>query len=212
MNDKEYRKLAFFTFPMLEHLLDNLYTIIQDLDNSTYDNRIVRTEVKRGKKTVTQISVTPLSHSQLQDYLKSKGYIPTIKAVIPILEQLTNNAWTLEQVSEFIHSQPEKLQDNYWLLYKFENCNFDNKDNRSIYSKLESCKYAIQHCYSFMSGTGIMDKVNAMFGYVAMQVKKNLDWSFKNELKAEIENLTKLLEPIEKEINRLEQENCNEHS
>lgn len=176
MNDKEYRKLAFFTFPMLEHLLYNLYTTIQDLDNETYSERITERKEKRGKKTVTVIGNKPLTQEQIYNYIESKGYISTLVIVRSLIDRLIPNAWTLEQVSDFIHSQPEELQENIWMLYKFENCNYDNSDNRSLSSKLELCKYALEHCEQFMSGTGIMDKINSMFGYVLVQVKKNLNF------------------------------------
>ena len=181
MNDKEYRNLAFFSFPLFEHLLYNLQTIIQTLESETHDSRIVREEVKKGKKTVTKISVTPISQEQVYNHIDSRGYIPTLIATKSILDRLIPNAWSLDQVSNFIHSQPEDLQENFWLFYKFENCDYDNKDNRSISSKLESCKQAIQHCYSFMHGDKIMDKINSMFGYVAVQVKKNLDYLMNSE-------------------------------
>ena len=81
MNDKEYRKLAFFTFPMLEHLLYNLYTTIQDLDNETYSERITERKEKRGKKTVTVIGNKPLTQEQIYNYIESKGYISTLVIV-----------------------------------------------------------------------------------------------------------------------------------
>lgn len=176
MNDKEYRNLAFFIFPMLENLLHNLSTTLQELDNKTYDSRIVKEEVKKGKKTITKYSTTPLSQEQIYDHIEAKGYIPTLVATLSLIERLIPNAWTLEQISDFIHSQPEELQENIWMLYKFENCDYDNQDSCSIATKLESCKYAIQHCYSFMSGDGIMDKINSMFGYVAVQIRKNIKY------------------------------------
>lgn len=176
MNDQEYRHLAFYTFPMLETLLYNLTTIIQDLDNSTYADRTTKREEKRGKKMVSVIRTTPLSQDQVYNLIESKGYIPTLVTMLSIIDRLIPNAWNLEEVSDFIHSQPEGLQDNIWMLYKFENCNYDNSDNHSISSKLESCKYALEHCEQFMSGTGIMDKINSMFGYVLVQVKQNLKY------------------------------------
>ena len=176
MNDKEYRKLAFFTFPMLENLLHNLSKAIQILDNETYSDRITEKKEKRGKKMVTVIGNTPLLQEQIYNYVESQGYISTLVAIRSLIDRLIPNAWTFEQVSDFIHSQPEELQENIWMLYKFENCNYDNSDNRSISSKLEACKYALEHCEQFMSGTGIMDKINSMFGYVLVQVNKNINY------------------------------------
>jgi hypothetical protein len=176
MNDKEYRKLAFFVFPMLENLLHNLSKAIQILDNETYSDRITERKEKRGKKMVTVIGNIPLSQEQIYNYVESKGYISTLVAIRSIIDRLTSNAWDLEQVADFIHLQPEELQENIWMLYKFENCKFDNPDNTSIVSKLESCKAALEHCEQFMSGDRIMDKINSMFGYVLVQVNKNINY------------------------------------
>ena len=177
MNEVEYRKLSFFMFPMLENLLYNLYTKIRDLETSTYSERITTREEKRGKKTVKVIGVTPITQERIYDVIVEKdGYIPTLTSVLSLVDRLTPNAWTLEQVSDFIHSQSEELQENIWMLYKFENCDYNNSDNRSISSKLEACKDALEHCEQFMSGTGIMDKINSMFGYVLVQTRKNIKY------------------------------------
>ena len=176
MNDKEYRKLAFFIFPMLEHLLSNLSCHLQELDNRTYDSRIVRQEVTKGKKTITKISVTPLSQEQIMSHLESIGYIPTLQTTLSLLESLVHNAWSLEQVMELINKEPSDLREQIWQPYRFADCNFDTHTDRSVTSRLESCTWALNHCKQFMSGDGNMDKVNSMFGYVAMQVKKNLEY------------------------------------
>jgi hypothetical protein len=175
MNDLEYRKLAFFIFPMLEHLLSNLSSHLQELDNRTYDSRIVREEVKKGKKTVTKISVMPLSQEQIKYHLESIGYIPTLHITLSLLDSLVHNAWNLEQVMTLINKEPSDLREQIWQPYRFEGCNFDIHKDCSVTSRLESCTWTLNHCKQFMSGDGNMDKVNAIFGYVAMQVKKKLE-------------------------------------
>ena len=185
MTDMEYRKLAILAFPMLEHLLSIVSRALQDLDNQTYDSRIVRTDVKKGKKTVAHISVTPLSQDQIYSYLDGKGYIFSIAAVLDFAELLYARAWPLDQVLDFIHRQPEELQENIWLPDIFAKCVCDSPDNRAVTLTMDYCIYAIQHCYQFMHGDGIMDKVNSIFGYVAVQACKILLYCIKQDKRLE---------------------------
>lgn len=167
MNTNEYRIMACLTIPYITGVLSAISSRLLDLDQRTLSERTHSEKVTQGNRTVHKVFTTPLTDEQMKEELT--GLEPTIDMVLSVIEPLTDNAWTLQQIAEFINSSEHK---DYWNLEDFEACQQYN--DREIRHRLNGCVTSLKHCIDISQGDGIMDTVNSMIAFVIVNVKTRL--------------------------------------
>ncbi len=167
MNSKEYRLTANFVLGQAVQVFDTLYFLLSKLDNSTRDKRIITKEIKRGKKTVIQHDIIPITIQEFSSYLNDCGYSLIVNIITENLRLIAREEVTHDWVMEYI-----KQYLNYFPEYEhiFDECNinsseYDREKDYGMYLIL--IKNAMQTCLEF--GNGDSENIHNLIGYVANQ-------------------------------------------
>ena len=78
--EKNKRTFIGYLFPMVIRLLEEIENIITELNNRTYQSRIVVTEEQRKRKTVKVHSVIPLTKEQILEEINKHNHQTLRKA------------------------------------------------------------------------------------------------------------------------------------
>lgn len=174
MNSKEYRLTANFVLGQAVPVFDTLYFLLSQLDNSTRDKRIITKEIKRGKKTVIQHDIIPITIQEFSSYLNDCGYSLIINIITEDLRLIARDEvthdWVMEYIKQYIEYFPEYE-------HIFDECIFNSNkyDREKDYGMhLILIKDAMKTCLEF--GNGDSENVHNLIGYVANQAVQVLDY------------------------------------
>lgn len=174
MNSKEYRLTANFVLGQAVPVFDTLYFLLCQLDNRTRDKRIITKEIKRGKKTVIQHDIIPITIQEFSSYLNDCGYSLIINIITEDLRLIARDEVTHDWVMEYIKQYLEYFPEYEHI---FDECNFNSNkyDREKDYGMhLILIKNAMQTCLEF--GNGDSENVHNLIGYVANQAVQVLDY------------------------------------
>lgn len=174
MNSNEYRLTANFVLGQAVQVFDTLYFLECQLDSSTRDKRIITKEIKRGKKTVIQHDIIPITIQEFSSYLNDRGYSLIINIITEDLRLIARDKVTHDWVMEYIKQYLEYFPEYEHI---FDECNFssnkyDREKDYGMYLLL--IKNAMQTCLEF--GNGDSENVHNLIGYVANQAVQALDY------------------------------------
>ena len=88
--EKNKKTFINYLFPMVIKLLEEIGEIITELNNRTYQSRIVVTEEQRKKKTVKVYSVIPLTKEQILEEIDNHNLSLTILYLKEGLNKINN--------------------------------------------------------------------------------------------------------------------------
>lgn len=174
MNSNEYRLTANFVLGQAVQVFDAIYSLLCQLDNRTRDKRIITKEIKRGKKTVIQHDIIPITIQEFSSYLNDCGYSLIINIITEDLRLIARDEvthdWVMEYIKQYLKYFPEYE-------HIFDECNFNSNkyDSEKDYGMhLILIKNAMQTCLEF--GNGDSENVHNLIGYVANQAVQVLDY------------------------------------
>lgn len=157
-NEKDFkgflddREFLDYLRPVLSSVLERISYIIIKLDRETYYDRMTRTEVKRGKKTVTVHSVTPLDIQDIHKKIEETHLGFTLCRLKDMLVSVSHLTAEPEEVVEIMRTLPDKE------IFSFEKlASFDD----DLLSKIHELLLAISQLHGL--GYGRINKYNQAF-------------------------------------------------
>lgn len=150
-----------YLLPVLSSVLERISYIIIKLDRETYYDRIKRTEEKRGKKTVTVNSITPLDIQDIHKKIEETHLGFTLKRLKDMLISVSYLTVKPEEVVEIMRTLPDKEIFSFEKLVSFDD---------DILSKIHELLIAISQLHGL--GYGRIDKYIQVFYLV---VKRSIE-------------------------------------
>ena len=121
--EKNKRNFVSYLFPMVIKLLEEIGDIITELNNRTYQSRLVVTEEQRKGKTVKVYSVIPLTKEQILEEIDNYNLSITILYLKEGLNKINNQTVGIGELFTI-------LENIYIETYYFKQCcgDCDGKD------------------------------------------------------------------------------------
>ena len=155
--EKNKRVFISYLFPMVIKLLEEIENIITDLNNRTYQSRLVVTEEQRKGKTVKVHSVIPLTKEQILDEIGEHNLSITICYIKEGLNKINNQTVGIGELFTIL--------DNIYIeTYYFKQCcgDCDGKDLNTYIIDIIGAMHL-----SLDIGYGKPDKYNNVFAFLA---------------------------------------------
>lgn len=120
--EKNKRAFIGYLFPMVIKLLEEIGNIITELNNRTYQSRIVVTEELKKRKTVKVYSVIPLTKEQILEEINNHNLSITILYLKEGLNKIHNQTVGIVELFTI-------LENIHIETYYFKQCCVDSEDN-----------------------------------------------------------------------------------
>lgn len=141
-----------YLLPVLSSVLERMSYIIIKLDRETYYDRIKRTEEKRGKKTVTVNSITPLDIQDIHKAIEETHLGFTLKRLKDMLISVSYLTVKPDEVVEIMRTLPDKEIFSFEKLVSFDD---------DVLSKIHELLLATSQLHGL--GYGRIDKYIQVF-------------------------------------------------
>ena len=162
--EKNKRAFIGYLFPMVIRLLEEIGNIITELNNRTYQSRIVVAEEQRKRKTVKVYSVIPLTKEQILEEIGKHNLSLTILYLKEGLNKINNQTVGIGELFTI-------LENIYIETYYFKQCcgDCDGKDLLLYITDIGAMRLSLD------IGYGKPEKYNNVFAFLAFHTLNLFD-------------------------------------